>query len=114
MHSLGNYIILPFALLCGRRPAFLLAILMTLGAAIGAALSNSYEGHLAARIVQGLATGSTESVSSHNLFLEDPTVNFSQASPSHHKRYHLHTRAIFLLRVLLDVPECYNRSTEHC
>jgi MFS family permease len=48
----------------GRRPAFLIAILITLGSTIGAALSKSYEAHLGARIVQGLATGSTESVSS--------------------------------------------------
>ncbi|KAH8685362.1 major facilitator superfamily domain-containing protein [Tricladium varicosporioides] len=60
--GVGNYIILPFALLFGRRPAFLLAIIVTLGSTIGAALSNSYEGHLVARIIQGLATGSTESL----------------------------------------------------
>jgi MFS family permease len=35
---------------------------VTLGSTIGAALSTSYEGHLTARIIQGIATGSTESV----------------------------------------------------
>lgn len=60
--GIGNWLIMPLALLCGRRPAFLLAIIITLVSCIGAGLSRSYEGHLGARIVQGISTGATESL----------------------------------------------------
>ncbi|CAK7219763.1 hypothetical protein SBRCBS47491_003960 [Sporothrix bragantina] len=60
--GLGNFIILPLALAVGRRPVFLGSSLVLLATTIAAALQNSYEGHLAARIVQGLATGASESL----------------------------------------------------
>ncbi|RMZ71981.1 HOL1 (member of major facilitator superfamily) [Pyrenophora seminiperda CCB06] len=60
--GLGNYIILPLGLAYGRRPVFLSAMVILLGATIGAALQNTYNGHLAARIIQGLATGASESL----------------------------------------------------
>lgn len=41
---------------------FLGAIVILLGATIGSAAQNSYEGHLATRVVAGLATGATESL----------------------------------------------------
>lgn len=84
IHYQGNYVILPFALLFGRRPAFLLAIIVTLGSTIGAALSNSYEGHLAARIIQGLATSSTESVSVPSVTPKHPSIDQLKASPTYH------------------------------
>jgi MFS family permease len=59
---LGNLIILPLALVFGRRPVFLCSILGLFLATIGAAVQNSYEAHLAARIIQGLTTGATESL----------------------------------------------------
>lgn len=59
----GNFIVLPFALAFGRRPAFLVAAVVLLFSTIGAATQNSYGGHLAARLFQGLSSGATESVS---------------------------------------------------
>ncbi|GKT84156.1 hypothetical protein Ct61P_02006 [Colletotrichum tofieldiae] len=46
----------------GRRPVFLCFMVILLFAAIAAALQNSYNGHLGARVVQGLATGASESL----------------------------------------------------
>jgi MFS family permease len=60
--DVGNFIVLPFTLWLGRRPTFLIANLILLVATIGAAVNNGYEGHLTARVFQGLATGATESV----------------------------------------------------
>ena len=60
--DLGNFIVLPFTLWLGRRPTFLIANFILLVATIGAAVNNGYEGHLTARVFQGLATGATESV----------------------------------------------------
>ncbi|KAF6800159.1 hypothetical protein CSOJ01_12356 [Colletotrichum sojae] len=60
--GLGNYIILPSSLAYGRRPVFLGFMVILLVATIAAALQNSYNGHLASRIVQGLATGASESL----------------------------------------------------
>ncbi|OCL15293.1 MFS general substrate transporter [Glonium stellatum] len=60
--GLGNYIILPFALAFGHRPTFLLSTTILFFATIGSAVQNSYEAHIATRIIQGLATGATESL----------------------------------------------------
>ncbi|KAK2021204.1 MFS general substrate transporter [Colletotrichum zoysiae] len=60
--GLGNYLVLPLSLAFGRRPVFLASTVVLLGATIGAAVQNSYKGHLGSRILQGLATGATESV----------------------------------------------------
>ncbi|RFN42547.1 hypothetical protein FIE12Z_12785 [Fusarium flagelliforme] len=60
--GLGNYIVLPLALAFGRRPVFLGSIIVLLASLVWAAVNNSYQSHLGARIVQGLATGATESV----------------------------------------------------
>ncbi|GKT58082.1 hypothetical protein ColTof4_12010 [Colletotrichum tofieldiae] len=46
----------------GRRPVFLCFMVILLFATIAAALQNSYNGHLGARVVQGLATGASESL----------------------------------------------------
>jgi MFS family permease len=59
----GNFLILPLGLLYGRRCAFIVSTIVLLGATIGCALNNSWEQHLALRIIQGLAAGATESVS---------------------------------------------------
>jgi MFS family permease len=58
----GNYVLLPIALACGRRPVFLVSMVVLLASTILAALQTSYEAHLAARIIQGLATGASESL----------------------------------------------------
>jgi MFS family permease len=59
---IGNFIILPVSLAFGRRPVFLISTVILLAATIGSATQNSYNGHLAARVVQGLATGASESL----------------------------------------------------
>ncbi|KAF9885049.1 hypothetical protein FE257_000780 [Aspergillus nanangensis] len=60
--GLGNFFILPAALCFGRRPLFISCALVLTAASIGAACNSSYNQHLALRIVQGLATGATESL----------------------------------------------------
>ncbi|KAK8049680.1 hypothetical protein PG994_011410 [Apiospora phragmitis] len=60
--GLGNYIILPLSLAFGRRPVLVLSTSVLLGATIGSAAQDSYNGHLASRIIQGLATGASESL----------------------------------------------------
>jgi MFS family permease len=59
---IGNYIILSLSLAYGRRPVFLISTVILFSAIIGSALQDSYEGHLATRVVAGLATGATESL----------------------------------------------------
>ena len=59
----GNYSVMPFALAFGRRPAFIGAALTLLVSVIGAACTVNFSGHLAARMIQALAAGATESVS---------------------------------------------------
>jgi len=46
----------------GRRPVFLAASAVTLATTLWAALQNSWESHMAARVLMGFATGATESV----------------------------------------------------
>ncbi|KAF9637695.1 Sugar transporter conserved site [Lasiodiplodia theobromae] len=60
--GVGNYLVLPFALAYGRRPAFLLAAVALVASCIGAAASRDFIGHLVARIFQGLTSGATESL----------------------------------------------------
>ncbi|RHZ64277.1 uncharacterized protein CDV56_105704 [Aspergillus thermomutatus] len=60
--GVGNYIVLPLGLVYGRRPAAIISIVVLLGATIGCALSQSWEQHLGLRILQGLASGATESL----------------------------------------------------
>lgn len=60
--GLGNFLIMPMSLAFGRRPTFLISITCLLGATIGSAAQNSFNAHLACRIIQGLCTGATESV----------------------------------------------------
>ncbi|KAK8056158.1 hypothetical protein PG993_001385 [Apiospora rasikravindrae] len=60
--GLGNYIILPLSLAFGRRPVLILSTIVLLAATIGSAAQDSYNGHLVSRIIQGLATGASESL----------------------------------------------------
>ncbi|KAF0641965.1 hypothetical protein FPSE5266_01628 [Fusarium pseudograminearum] len=60
--GLGNYIILPLSLAFGRRPVFLISTVVLFASSIAAAIQNSYNGHLASRIIQGIATGASESL----------------------------------------------------
>ncbi|KAM0346428.1 hypothetical protein ACHAPU_005492 [Fusarium lateritium] len=60
--GLGNYIILPLSLAYGRRPIFLVSIVVLFASSVAAATQNSYYGHLVSRILQGIATGASESL----------------------------------------------------
>ncbi|KAJ5632013.1 hypothetical protein N7490_008352 [Penicillium lividum] len=60
--GVGNYLILPLGLIYGRRFAAVLAIVLNFIFTIACAVSNSFEQHFAFRIMQGLATGATESL----------------------------------------------------
>ena len=55
--------ILPLCIVFGRRPILLGCCLLLFGSTIGAATSRSFQEHMACRILQGIATGATESVS---------------------------------------------------
>jgi len=55
--------ILPLCIVFGRRPILLGCCLLLVGSTIGAATSRSFQEHMACRILQGIATGATESVS---------------------------------------------------
>jgi MFS family permease len=46
----------------GRRPVFLGCCVLLLGSTLGAGAANSYDTHMACRILQGIAAGATESV----------------------------------------------------
>ncbi|KAL4981887.1 major facilitator superfamily domain-containing protein [Aspergillus falconensis] len=58
----GNFLVLPLALLYGRRFTTILSTTVLLAATIGCAVCNTWEQHLGLRILQGLAAGVTESV----------------------------------------------------
>ena len=60
--GVGNFLVLPLSLVFGRRPVFFISTIGLCLATIGCAVSNSYSGQLAGRIIQGLTTGCTESV----------------------------------------------------
>lgn len=53
---------MPIALAFGRRPVFIASAVILLAALIGAAKQTTYTAHLGTRVLQGLATGATESV----------------------------------------------------
>jgi len=55
--------ILPLSIVFGRRPILLGCCLLLVGSTVGAAVSRSFQEHMACRILQGIATGATESVS---------------------------------------------------
>lgn len=59
---IGNFLVLPLALLYGRRFTTIVSTVILLAATIGCAVCNNWEQHLAFRIVQGLSAGVTESV----------------------------------------------------
>ncbi|KAM0788370.1 hypothetical protein ACM66B_001510 [Microbotryomycetes sp. NB124-2] len=61
--GIGNWIFLPLSLCLGRRPIFLVASLMLVASSVWAAKSgDSFNSHFAARLVQGLSAGATESL----------------------------------------------------
>ncbi|KAI4840268.1 MFS general substrate transporter, partial [Aureobasidium sp. EXF-8845] len=60
--AFGSFLILPLSMMFGRRPIFLGCCILLLGSTLGAGASNSYNTHMACRILQGVAAGATESV----------------------------------------------------
>jgi predicted MFS family arabinose efflux permease len=58
----GAFIILPLSMMFGRRPVFLGCCALLISTTIGAATSKTFNVHMACRILQGIATGATESV----------------------------------------------------
>ena len=60
--AFGAFLILPASMMFGRRPVTLFCCLLVVATTIGAARSTTFESHMACRILQGVATGATESV----------------------------------------------------
>ena len=60
--GIGNLIGMPLALAIGRRPVFLLSCLVLVLACILCATQKTYEWHLAARMILGLAAGQSEAL----------------------------------------------------
>ncbi|KAH7385239.1 major facilitator superfamily domain-containing protein [Phaeosphaeria sp. MPI-PUGE-AT-0046c] len=58
----GAFIILPLSMMFGRRPVFLGCCALLIATTIGAATAKTFDVHMACRILQGVATGATESV----------------------------------------------------
>jgi predicted MFS family arabinose efflux permease len=79
--SLGNYIVLPFALAYGRRPAFLMAALCLVISTAGCAASTNFAGHLTGRVFQGLTAGATESVCTRTKHLSPSIADKDSCCP---------------------------------
>ncbi|SPO38353.1 uncharacterized protein PSFLO_03830 [Pseudozyma flocculosa] len=61
-HDWRNLIVIPASMVFGRRPVVLVSAAVLMAGCIGSAASQSFEVHLATRIVQGLASGISESL----------------------------------------------------
>ena len=62
MYGCGTLITIPAYLKFGRRPVFLLSVLVYLAGLIGASRSSSYGGLMAARIIHAFASGVCEAI----------------------------------------------------
>lgn len=60
--GVGNLICMPLALAVGRRAIYLASIVVLIVGGLLAAYAESYEWHLAARMVLGLAAGNSEAL----------------------------------------------------
>lgn len=103
--GVGNYLILPFALAYGRRPAFLLAAVALVASCIGAAASQNFVGHLVARVFQGLTSGATESVRISYMQVLMKHADCLSVAPPYDGRSHLRPLARPGLWGLLVHPE---------
>lgn len=61
--GIGNLIAMPWAFTCGRRPVFLVSILLLIGAGIWCQCSGSLGSHIAGRNIMSLAAGQSEALS---------------------------------------------------
>lgn len=60
--GVGNLICMPLALAVGRRPIYLLSVVILIVAAIWAAYAKNYGSHLGARMLLGFAAGQSEAL----------------------------------------------------
>ncbi|KAH6629615.1 major facilitator superfamily domain-containing protein [Boeremia exigua] len=60
--GVGNLICMPLALAIGRRPVYLLSLLILIGSAVWAAYARNYNEHLGARMLLGFAAGQSEAL----------------------------------------------------
>lgn len=60
--GVGNLICMPLALAIGRRPVYLLSLLILIASAIWAAYAKTYNAHLGARMLLGFAAGQSEAL----------------------------------------------------
>ena len=60
--GLSNFVSMPIALAIGRRPVFLFSNVLLVASCILCATNQSYEWHLGARCVLGLAAGQSEAL----------------------------------------------------
>lgn len=77
MMGVGNFFSMPIALAVGRRPVFLGSVFLVAIASILCAVNKSYEWHLAARIVLGLAAGQSEALTPMMIQVCEQQLTFS-------------------------------------
>jgi predicted MFS family arabinose efflux permease len=60
--GVGNLICMPLALAIGRRPIYLMSLIILIAAAVWAAYAKDYKEHLSARMLLGFAAGQSEAL----------------------------------------------------
>lgn len=60
--GVGNLICMPLALAIGRRPVYLLSLVILIVAAVWAGYARNYNEHLGARMLLGFAAGQSEAL----------------------------------------------------
>lgn len=60
--GVGNLVCMPLALAIGRRPVYLLSLLLLMASAVWAANAKNYNEHLGARMLLGFAAGQSEAL----------------------------------------------------
>jgi predicted MFS family arabinose efflux permease len=60
--GVGNLVCMPLALAIGRRPVYLLSLLILIASAVWAASAKNYNEHLGARVLLGFAAGQSEAL----------------------------------------------------
>lgn len=81
---IGSLILLPISFVIGRRPVFLIAVIICFVCFITAGLSQSFESHFLSRVFIGLATGTTETVSQSLIFSSSPRLTLYLAIASYY------------------------------
>ncbi|SCU97658.1 LAMI_0F10858g1_1 [Lachancea mirantina] len=86
--AVGSMLAAPTAVLYGKRGVYLLGIIVFFAGSIGCAVSNSYEGLLASRIVSGLGVATVESL---------PSATVAEIYFAHERAYRLGIYTLLLL-----------------